>query len=49
MLHNYFYKTDKRINDEKIFNFKRKSFARILQDYKNMLVMNLYDYFQIKK
>ena len=49
MLHDYFYKIDKRIDDEKIFNFKAKSFSRLLQDYENMLLMNLYDYFQIKK
>ena len=49
MLHDYFYKIDKRINDEKIFSFKGKSFSRLLQDYENMLSMNLYDYFQIKK
>ena len=49
MLHNYFYKIDKRIDDEKIFNYKGKNFSRILQDYENMLLMNLYDYFQIKK
>ena len=49
MLHNYFYKIDKRIDNEKIFNYKGKNFSRILQDYENMLLMNLYDYFQIKK
>ena len=49
MLHEYFYKIDKRIDDEKIFNYKGKNFSRILQDYENMLLMNLYDYFQIKK
>ena len=49
MLHDYFYKIDKRIDDEKIYNFKGKNFPRILQDYENMLLMNLYDYFQIKK
>ena len=49
ILHEYFYKIDKRINDEKIFNYKGKNFSRILQDYENMLLMNLYDYFQIKK
>ena len=49
MLHEYFYKIDKRIDDEKIFNFKGKNFSRILQDYENKLLMNLYDYFQIKK
>ena len=49
MLHEYFYKIDKRIDDEKIYNFKGKNFSRILQNYENMLLMNLYDYFQIKK
>ena len=49
MLHDYFYKNDKRIDDEKIYNYKGKNFSRILQDYENMLLMNLYDYFQIKK
>ena len=49
ILHEYFYKIDNRINDEKIFNYKGKNFSRILQDYENMLLMNLYDYFQIKK
>ena len=49
MLHEYFYKIDKRIDDKKIFNYKGKSFSRLLQDYENMLLMNLYDYFQIKK
>ena len=49
MLHEYFYKIDKRIDDEKIFNYKGKSFSRLLQDYENELLMNLYDYFQIKK
>ena len=49
MLHEYFYKIDKRINDEKLYNFKGKNFSRILQDYENMLLMNLYDYFEIKK
>ena len=49
MLHDYFYKIDKRIDDEKIYNFKGKNFSRILQDYENELLMNLYDYFQLKK
>ena len=49
MLHNYFYKIDNRINDEKFYNCKGKNFSRILQEYENMLLMNLYDYFQIKK
>ena len=30
MLHDYFYKIDKRISNEKIFNSKGKSFCRIL-------------------
>ena len=49
MLHDYFYKIDKRIDNEKIYNYKGKNFSRILQDYENMLLMNLYDYFLIKK
>ena len=44
MLHEYFYKIHKRIDDEKIYNDKAKSFSRILQDYENQLLMNLYDY-----
>ena len=49
MLHEYFYKIDKRINNEEIYNHKGKNFSRILQHYENMLLMNLYDYFQIEK
>ena len=49
ILHNYFYKIDKRIDNENIYNYKGKDFGRILQDYENMLLMNHYDYFQIKK
>ena len=49
ILHEYFYKIDKRIDDEKIYNYKAKSFSRILQDYENQLLMNLYDYFRFKK
>ena len=30
LLHEYFYKIDKRIDSEKIFNYKAKSFSRIL-------------------
>ena len=48
-LHQYFYKIDKRIDDEKIYNYKAKSFSRILQDYENQLLMNLYDYFSFRK
>ena len=49
MLHEYFYEIDKRIDDEKIYNYKAKSFSRILQDYENQLLMNLYDYFSFRK
>ena len=49
ILHEYFYKIDKRIDDEKIYNYKAKIFSRILQDYENQLLMNLYDYFSFKK
>ena len=46
---NIFIKLIKELTDEKIYNFKGKNFSRILQDYENKLLMNLYDYFQIKK
>ena len=49
MLHEYFYKIDKRINDENIHNYKGKNFSRILQDYENQLLMYLYDYFSFRK
>ena len=49
ILHKYFYKIDKRINSEKVFIYKAKSFPRILQDYENQLLMNMYDYFSFKK
>ena len=49
MLHEYFYKVDKRIDDEKIYNYKTKSFSSILQGYENQLLMNLCDYFSFKK
>ena len=49
ILHEYFYKIDKRIDDENIYNYKAKSFSRILQDYENQLLMYLYDYFSFKK
>ena len=49
MLHEYFYKIDKRINGEKIYNYKAKRFSRILQDYENQLLMNLYDNFSFRK
>ena len=44
-LHEYFYKIDKRIDDDKnIYNYKGKNLSRILQDIENQLLMNLYDY-----
>ena len=49
MLHEYFYKIDKRIDDEKIYNYNAKSFSRILEDYENRILMNLCDYFNFKK
>ena len=49
MLHEYFYKIEKRIDDEKIYNYIAKSFSLILQDYENQLLMYLYDYFSFKK
>ena len=49
MLHEYFYNIDKRIDDKNIHNYKGKNFSRILQDYENQLLMNLYDYFSFKK
>ena len=49
MLHEYFYKIDKRIDDENIYNYKAKSFSRVLHDYENQLLVNLYDYFSFKK
>ena len=44
-----FIKLIKRIDVEKTYNYKGKNFSRILQDYANMLLINLYDYFQIRK
>ena len=49
MLHEYFYKIDKRIDDENIYNVKGKSFSHVLQDLENKLLMYLYDYFSFKK
>ena len=48
-LHEYFYKIDKRIDDENIYNYKGKNFSTILQDIENQLSMNLYDYCSFKK
>ena len=39
MLHEYFYKIDKRIDDVDIHNYKGKNFPRILQDIENQLLM----------
>ena len=49
MLHEYFYKIDKRIDDVDIHNYKGKNFSRILQDIENQLLMYLYDYCSYKK
>ena len=49
MLHEYFYKIDKRIDEENINNYKGKNFSRILQDYENQLLMTLYDYLTFNK
>ena len=49
MLHDYFYKSDKRIDEENILNYKGKNFSRILQDYENQLLMTLYDYLTFNK
>ena len=49
ILHEYFYKIDKRIDDESIYNYKAKSFSRIFQYNENQLLMYLYDYFSFKK
>ena len=48
MLHEYFYKTDKRIDDENIYNKKGKNFCRIYQDIENELLMTMYDYFTFR-
>ena len=48
MLYEYFYKTDKRIDDENIYNEKGKNFCRIYQDIENELLMTMYDYFTFR-
>ena len=48
MLHEYFYKTDKRIDDEQIYNVKGKNFCRIYQNLENKLLMTMYDYFTFR-
>ena len=48
MLHEYFYKIDKRIDDENIYNYKGKNFCRIYQDIENELLMTMYDYFTFR-
>ena len=48
-LHEYFYNIDKRIENEDEYNFKGRSFSRLLQDYENQLLMYIYDYFSFKK
>ena len=49
MLHEYFYYIDKRIENENEYNYKSKSFSRVLRGYENQLLMYLYDYFSFKK
>ena len=49
MLLEYFYKLDRRIDDESINNYKGKNFSRILQDLENKMLRNLYDYFIFDK
>ena len=49
MLHDFFYKIDKRIDEVDISNYKGKNFSRILQDYENKLLMTLYDYLTFNK
>ena len=49
MLHEYFYKIDKRIVQEDINNLKGKNFSRILQNFENQLLMTLYDYLTFHK
>ena len=49
ILHEYFYKIDKRIDDNDIVNYKGKNFSRILQDIDNQLLMFLYDYCSYRK
>ena len=48
ILHEFFYKIDKRIDDEKIYNYKGKNFCRIYQDIENQLLIYMYDYFTYK-
>ena len=48
MLHEYFYKNDKRIDDEKVYNYKGKNFSRIYQDIENALLIYMYDYFTFR-
>ena len=48
MLHEYFYKIDKRIDNEKEYNYKGKNFCRIYQDLENELLMTMYDYFTFR-
>ena len=50
MLHEYFYKDNRRIEDDKsVYNYQGKNFVNILMDYENKLLMHLYDYFDMKK
>ena len=50
ILHEYFYKNDKRKDyDKNEYNHLGKNFVNILMDYENKLLMALYDYFNMKK
>ena len=50
ILHEYFYKNDRRISDDKsVYNYLGKNFVNILMDYRNKLLMALYNYFNMKK
>ena len=46
---NIFIKLTKELMMKIFHNYKGKNFSRILQDYENQLLMNLYDYFSFKK
>ena len=50
MLHEYFYKNDRRKDyDKNEYNYLGKNFVNILMDYENKLLMALYEYFNMKK
>ena len=50
MLHEYFFKNYRRIDDDKsVYNYLEKKFVNILMDYENKLLVHLYDYFNMEK